>query len=162
MIIVSDTTPLITLLKIDRIDLLEKLFGSVKIPPSVYNELSSNKIFKNEALIIKNVSYINLLPIKNKDKVESIMEKYSLDIGESEAIALALENNAEAILMDEKKGREASISLNIKAIGTIGILSLSYELGYFSKEDMLAYINILKSANRFLSESLYRSLLDKL
>lgn len=40
MIVVSDTTPLISLLKIGRLDLLEKLFGNVLIPQAVYEELT--------------------------------------------------------------------------------------------------------------------------
>ncbi len=40
MIVVSDTTPLISLLKINRIDLLEKLFGDVLIPQAVFDELT--------------------------------------------------------------------------------------------------------------------------
>ena len=42
MIVVSDTTPLISLLKIDRLDLLEKLFGTVYIPQGVFSELTGN------------------------------------------------------------------------------------------------------------------------
>ena len=49
MIVVSDTTPLISLLKIDRIDLLEKLFGNVLIPQAVYEELTMDERFKMEA-----------------------------------------------------------------------------------------------------------------
>ena len=40
MIVVSDTTPLISLLKINQLDLLEKLFGEVLIPEAVFNELT--------------------------------------------------------------------------------------------------------------------------
>ena len=43
MIVVSDTTPLISLLKINRIDLLEKLFGDVLIPQAVFDELTVNE-----------------------------------------------------------------------------------------------------------------------
>ena len=44
MIVVSDTTPLISLLKIDHIDLLEKLFCKVFIPQAVFNELTSDEV----------------------------------------------------------------------------------------------------------------------
>lgn len=44
MIVVSDTTPLISLLKIDRIGLLEKLFGQVLIPQAVFDELTADEI----------------------------------------------------------------------------------------------------------------------
>ena len=49
MIVISDTTPLISLLKINRLDLLEKLFGQVQIPQGVFSELTENPRFRNEA-----------------------------------------------------------------------------------------------------------------
>ena len=49
MIVVSDTTPLISLLKISRLDLLEKLFGEVLIPSAVFNELTTDERFQLEA-----------------------------------------------------------------------------------------------------------------
>lgn len=45
MIIISDTTPIISLLKINRLDLLEKSFGEVLIPNAVYEELTADKRF---------------------------------------------------------------------------------------------------------------------
>ena len=44
MIVVSDTTPLISLLKINRIDLMEKLFGAVMIPTAVFDELTADLV----------------------------------------------------------------------------------------------------------------------
>ena len=49
MIVISDTTPLISLLKINRIDLLEKLFGDVLIPQAVFEELTIDERFWLEA-----------------------------------------------------------------------------------------------------------------
>lgn len=49
MIVVSDTTPLISLMKIGRLGLIEQLFGEVQIPGAVYAELISNSEFKKEA-----------------------------------------------------------------------------------------------------------------
>lgn len=53
MIVVSDTTPLISLLKVGRIDLLEKLFGQVVVPQAVYSELTADERFKHENEQIK-------------------------------------------------------------------------------------------------------------
>ena len=53
MIVVSDTTPLISLLKINRLDLLEKLFGEVLIPEAVFNELTVDERFLLEAKLIR-------------------------------------------------------------------------------------------------------------
>lgn len=49
MIIISDTTPIISLLKANHLELLNILFDKVYIPQAVYNELVSNSKFKDEA-----------------------------------------------------------------------------------------------------------------
>lgn len=48
MIVISDTTPIISLLKINRLSLLQDLFGEVKIPLAVFNELTVNLKFAEE------------------------------------------------------------------------------------------------------------------
>ena len=48
MIVISDTTPIITLSKIKRLDLLQKLFENIMIPKAVYNELTSNIQFQKQ------------------------------------------------------------------------------------------------------------------
>lgn len=60
MIVVSDTTPLISLLKIDRIDLLELLFGKVLIPEKVFDELSADERFRVEADKIRTKAFIEV------------------------------------------------------------------------------------------------------
>ena len=49
MIVVSDATPIISFLKINRLDILNKLFGEVLLPEAVYEELTSNSAFQEEA-----------------------------------------------------------------------------------------------------------------
>jgi hypothetical protein len=48
MIVVSDATPIISFLKINRLDILGKLFGEVLLPEAVYEELTSNQDFQEE------------------------------------------------------------------------------------------------------------------
>ena len=45
MIVISDTTPVISLIKISRLDLLEKIFGEVLVPETVLRELTTNTAF---------------------------------------------------------------------------------------------------------------------
>lgn len=63
MIVVSDTTPLISLLKINRIDLMEKLFGAVMIPTAVFDELTADKRFQLEANQITQTKFIVVKPV---------------------------------------------------------------------------------------------------
>ena len=58
MIVISDTTPIVSLIKISRIDLLEKLFGEVCIPEAVFRELTTNTIFESEAKVVQNSPFL--------------------------------------------------------------------------------------------------------
>ena len=58
MIIVADTTPLISLMKIGQLDLLEKLFGEVQIPEAVFEELIYNSNYPEESKLIRASQFI--------------------------------------------------------------------------------------------------------
>ena len=96
MIVVSDTTPLISLLKINRTDLLEKLFGDVLIPQAVFDER-----FQLEADQIRQKKFIVVKPVNNPESVSILKRATGLDQGESEAIVLTDELKADLLLMDE-------------------------------------------------------------
>ena len=53
MIVISDTTPLISLMKIGQLNLLNHLFGEVQIPSAVFEELISNPRFPDESRQIR-------------------------------------------------------------------------------------------------------------
>lgn len=75
MIVVSDTTPLISLLKINRIDLLEKLFGDVLIPQAVFDELTVNERFRLEADAIRQKKFIVVKPVNNPESASIYIKK---------------------------------------------------------------------------------------
>ena len=82
MIVVSDTTPLISLLKVGHLDLLYKYFGEVQIPKAVFDELTSNQRFALEAEEIKKCSYIRVVKIEDDKSVDIIRRVTGLDLGE--------------------------------------------------------------------------------
>lgn len=57
MIVVSDATPIISFLKINRLDIFGKLFGEVLLPEAVYEELTSNQDFQDEAEQVKSCDF---------------------------------------------------------------------------------------------------------
>lgn len=89
MIIVADTTPLISLMKIGHLDLLAELFGSVQIPKAVFDELVYNSNFPEESKLIRECKYIQTVAIKDTSAVELLRRSSGLDAGESEAIILS-------------------------------------------------------------------------
>ena len=70
MNVVSDTTPLISLLNTGRLDILEKLFGEVRIPDAVFEELTSNPRYSDEAAAIRSYPYIDIISVSDTDAVE--------------------------------------------------------------------------------------------
>ena len=122
MIVVSDTTPLISLLKINQLDLLEKLFGEVLIPEAVFNELTVDERFQLETQLIRQKEFIAVKPVNNLESVSILKRATGLDQGESEAIVLTDELKADLLLMDEAKGRNVSAQMGLRIMGTIGIL----------------------------------------
>lgn len=162
MIVVSDTTPLISLLKIDHIDLLEKLFGQVLIPQAVFDELTTDERFWLEADQIRRKKFVVVKAVQNRESVSLLKRATGLDKGESEAIILTDEMNADVLLMDEAKGRTVSFQMGIKIMGTIGILMAAYEGNELTADEVKNCIEGLKNAGRHISQKYYQMLLDRL
>lgn len=123
MIIVSNTTPLSELAKIDRLDLLYSLFATILIPPAVYAELTTGN--HPATLAIPAVTWIETRPAQQVERVEQLLQIPGLDRGECAAIALAEELKANRLLMDERAGRKLAQTLALPTIGTIGISLLA-------------------------------------
>lgn len=162
MIVVSDTTPLISLLKINRLDLLEKLFGKVLIPQSVFQELTIDERFRTEAEQIKGNRFILVKTVSNQDSVSLLGRATGLDKGESEAIILTDELRADILLMDEAKGRNVSAQMGIRVMGTIGILMAAYEERELSADEVKACVDGLQRAGRHIGQRHYQMLLSRL
>ena len=162
MIVVSDTTPLISLLKINRIDLLEKLFGEVFIHQAVFDELTLDKRFQLEADQIRRKKFIIVMPIKVPESVNILKRATGLDQGESEAIVLTDELEADILLMDEAKGRSISTQMGLHIMGTIGILMAAYEEHELTANEVRYCIDGLKSAGRHIGQRHYQMLLGRL
>jgi predicted nucleic acid-binding protein len=110
MIIISDTSPLVCLLHLNKINILKDLFVNVIIPTTVFNELIRAKIIDETFLQFN--QFIQLKTPLNKKEVEELRKV--LDAGESEAIVLSKELNADLLLIDEDRGRKFAIKYGIR------------------------------------------------
>ena len=162
MIVVSDTTPLISLLKICKLDLLEKLFGEVLIPQAVFDELTIDARFQSEADQIKKEKFIIVKSVKNPESANILKRATGLDQGESEAIVLTDEMKADLLLMDEAKGRNVSSQMGIKIMGTIGIIMAAYEEKFLTSDEVKECVYGLQRAGRHIGHRHYQILLNKL
>lgn len=158
MIIVSDTTPIISLIKAGQLELLQKLFGVVYIPNAVYRELIENEAYPEEARVVQESNFLFVEEVQNEKSVIILRSFTGLDAGESEAIILADEKQSDVLLMDEHKGRQVAKKMGIAITGTIGILTQAFDEGLLTKEDVTECIEKLKENNIRISEKLYQRL----
>lgn len=155
MIVVADTTPIISLLKIGHLELLQTMFGSVMIPRAVYDELTSEITFADEVVAVKNATFLDVRTDLPENVVNMVRKSTGLDLGESEALVLSEQANADLLLMDEAKGRKIAKLMNFNIMGTVGLLIKAFQLGILSKEQIERSIVIMKSSGRFISEAIY-------
>ena len=154
MIVVSDTTPIISLLKVGQLELLQKLYKTVLVPQAVYRELTENPAYINEADIIKNTDYLLAVTVENVKSVNVLRAVTGLDEGESEALIMYDEQDADVLLMDEQKGRRVAKRLNVRHIGTAGILMLAYDKGLIQAVKVKECIDIMLAHEIRLGKSI--------
>lgn len=117
--VVSDATPIRYLTEIRAIRLLPYLFEKVFIPNAVFRELTHRRTPKSVH------DFIMSLPewLEVRTVIRTDLSLSTLDPGEQEAILLADEIRAEAILLDEKAARSAAEQRGVRCIGTLRVLS---------------------------------------
>lgn len=128
-VVVSDTSPIRALDHLDLLSLLERLYGEVLVPPEVADELRS----PDSALPPLDVGAIPGVRVQaptDTGRVQRLL--LTLDRGESEAIALALEVHAAALLVDERQARSVAASLGLRLVGVLAMLVRAKEMGLVS------------------------------
>lgn len=153
MIIIADSSPLITLALIDKLEILELLFKEVIISEGVYEEIikkdkpKSTKLkeyFKNNVKTVSNIIAVNIL-------------KQDIDLGEAESIVLALELKIEDILIDDLKGRKYAKIEGLKIIGSMGLLLEAKRRGFI--KEIKPLLEILIKNNIRLGDALIEQVL---
>ena len=149
MIIVSDTTSLIVLEKLDSLHLLCDLFKQVLVPTVVMEEIAvgSPDIYEK----FKQLDCCEIAEVDQTTRLSSLLS--ILDAGEAHAIELAICLKL-PLIIDERKGREVAKQLGVKITGFAGILIQATRNNILSSEDALALLNDAVCDGLRLSESL--------
>ena len=92
------------------------------IPQGVAEELKNASDEENLIAGVLSLDWIEVVPAKNLELISILRNNHNLDRGEAEAIALALELNADELLIDERLGRREATRLGLPITGVLGIL----------------------------------------
>lgn len=115
MIVISNSSPIIALARIQRLDILKKLFGKIIIPPIVYEEVAPKGKYGFQYETIHNAvsDFIDIIaPTTDYPFTRTLQE------GERGVLNLALDLNADILIMDDRKARNEAGELGSSAIIT--------------------------------------------
>jgi predicted nucleic acid-binding protein len=154
MIVIADTSAINYLILIGEAELLRDLYRGVILPPAVRRELlASNSPEAVRNWISNSPDWIRLAV----PGVEALARTdKTLDIGEREAIALALDLHAALLLIDDAQGRREAERQNLAFTGTLGVLLAASEKGLLNLDDA---IGKLRRTSFFVSEKILRRIL---
>ena len=121
MVAVSDTSPLSNLAIIGRLGLVRDQFGTVLVPSAVRQELSRLRQLAAATLITAafDDGWLRIAPLRQAVPREI---GAGLHVGEAEAIALAVEQRADVVLLDDGDARRRASNIGLHFIGVLGIL----------------------------------------
>ena len=120
--VISNTTPIIALASIDKLELLPEIFKEITIPEAVRDEIMAGGRIK-----VPPVETIEWIKIEKN--ITDIKERLllGLDDGEKQTILMGMitnnVNNECLLLIDERKGRKIATSRGLRIKGTLGILA---------------------------------------
>jgi len=155
MIVIADTTPLNYLVLIDQSHLLPQLYGRVLIPQAVYDELQQERTpAPVRAWVANHPAWLEVR--QASVPLDSKLEE--LDRGEREAIALALELQADLLILDDRDARVEASRRNLVVIGTLRVLEDAAQLGLV---DLPRALQRLQQTTFRASAYLVRALLDR-
>jgi predicted nucleic acid-binding protein len=155
MIVVADTSPVNYLLLIEEIDLLPAIFGHVLLPRAVLHELQHPKTSPIvRQWVARLPSWLEVCSVVSAADLALMV----LDLGEREAIQLALERGISTVLMDEAEGRRQAERLHLEVRGTLGILERGAKLG---KSDLRRALSKLEQTNFRISPTVRAALLTR-
>lgn len=160
MIVVSDTSPITNLAAIGQLDLIRHLYGIIVIPEAVYTEMVAAGKPVPGAIEVQTLSWIQVQNIDNVQRVAALQaSQNNIDLGEAAAIALALELNAELLLMDERRGRALAQNCGLNVTGLLGVLLQA------KRRDLISLVKpvldeLIEKADFRLNNQLYLSALE--
>lgn len=126
MIVVADTSPLRYLILIEEIRVLSALYGRVIVPPGVVAELNQERT----PGVVR--EWLSARPewLHVQAPQQALLSlRDVLGAGEREAIALAAELSADALLMDDRDGRREAEKRGLAVVGTLRVLADAAEHG---------------------------------
>ena len=154
MKVVANTTPLISLASIGKLELLKDIFGEIIIADAVYNEIKAKQSYGYNEI---DSDFIKVQSIKGIAYRDFLLNQ--LDLGETETIILAKELDADFVIIDENIAYKIAKSSELNVVRTLSILLRAKEKGLIPALKPLLDEMIIKG--RWYSLRVYNTILEQ-
>lgn len=158
MIVVSNTSPISNLAKVGQLSLMQKVYGRILVPYVVREELLDERAGETVVTAVQSATWLEIHSVQNQQLVYELRTR--VNIGEAEAIALAVEVEASRLLIDERLGRQAAKDLGLKITGVLGILLLAKRRNLIEAVKPIME-DLTSQANFRISSQLYADVLNE-
>lgn len=156
-LIISNSTPLIAFARIGQLALLRNAVGKMIIPKAVADEISEYAQAKRGGINLAQEDWVTVQSVQSEQQVRLLLP--TLDRGEAEVVALALERQARLVLIDELTGRKVAESLNLNVSGSVGILIRAKQMGEIPSVKSL--LDEMKRQGIYFSQRFIDAVLEK-
>ena len=155
-LVVTDTSPLLNLALIDRLDLLQSQFSDITVPRQVWDELTDGQDGLEALRALRDDGFLYLVEVERSDLFVELF--HELDLGETAAICYAVEENADLVLVDERDGRRVARRHDLTVTGIIGVLLRGAKTG---EADLEHELKALREAGFWITDDLYEQVLSE-
>ena len=125
--VLANTTPLIALANIGRLELLQKLYETIVVPQAVIDEIK----LEPAKSVVAACNWIKIEKIGNPSAKN--LFKAKLHAGEVEVMILAGEKDADLLIIDDYEAKKTAKFLGFNVTGTLGVLLKAKEKGYIER-----------------------------
>ena len=147
--VIVNSTPLIALAKVDRLDLLRRMYGGAIIPEAVYREVTE----KDDIAARRIRAAREWIEVRRvSPDLDRRMYRAKLHDGEVEVMLLAQEISADVVVIDDGAARRTAEYLGLPLTGTLGVLIKARQLGLL--EAVMPIVRQMEQNGLYFSEPL--------
>lgn len=157
---VSNSSPLIWLAKINKLSILKLLYGEVVIPEKVHAETSSGR--SADSILIKKAMEEGWIRVLSEENGESLAlaEVAGIHLGEAEAILLARRLGV-ILVVDEREASATAQVFGVRSIGTVGVLMLALARNHLTLKEFEKCLDLLIADGFWLTVDVYKRALEE-
>lgn len=157
-IVVADAGPLIAFGRLRRIEVLARVFERIVVPRAVFEESQVHPGLPDVRAIVS--AHAAGLFVVEDSPPDLTRLPPDVELGEGEAVAIAFAaERGYGVLIDEKLGRSVAEALNLKVIGTVGVLLIARRRNLITA--VKPFLEDLGTSGHRLSEELIREALRR-